>query len=756
MKLEIRNGRLSLLRLLGLSVFLAALLSGIHGHSPLANLDDLLLDLALGGESPPSEGVALLLVDEESLAAYGPWPLDRAIWGRVVDELARGDARWIAFDVIFSEGSHGGREEGDRAFAASLRRFPRCVLPHYWRPRRVLRPETGRLEKVWTREDPAPIFPRALGGFANVSTSEGPTSGLLRSVTMERVFGRGGTDRSFVWNLARAVDGRRTSRVDPSKPFFPRWVAGRKRFPAFSLKDLLEGKVPGERISGRVIFVGASSPSLQDVKATPLGPLPGVWVQAHLFDGLVDCGPMKGLPLIGLFLLVFSMLLLGGFLNGASKGTKLALLLFLLFALSLLSFASLRVFALRWSPSILFLGAALGLFLPRPFLVGGKPKVGALVTCLRSGDGERQSISSALLALETAGREGERLRLALVHGLARRGEQRFARTLASELTGRDLDLDELEETALLLARSGIVDQARRLLHELCRRDIEREEARRVLCELEEELAASAGLVTLEGMKEILGRDYDEVELRGEGASALVFRARRRSEDRPVALKVYRPWLMRREEQLRRFRRERRVLQHFDCPVFPRLVDHGEGKLAVLVMDWVDGESLHLRLRRGALPLDEAISLGRSLLEGLARLHEEGCLHGDVKAENVIVGPEGPRLVDFGLAGFLDEEEEGLFLGTPGAMAPECRLGLRRGTAVDVFAFGVLVGKMLVGEVDGGRGFDMGVAFDRIEDPELKVAFSRCLASDPEDRPRAEELLALLGRGRSHSATLVRR
>lgn len=714
-----------------LVVVLAAALGGLVGALPLlARGDDVLHDLLLrASTAPPSARIVLLLVDDESLRRHGPWPFPWKIWARVVDELAARGAAWIAFDVVFAprgEGDEGQRQD----FGRSLGRFGRCVLPHYWQPRRVLRPETGRLEDAWSREDPDPALPRALGGFANVPLPGDEGRRPLRSVVLERSFGSGTTDGAFVWNLARRLDPGLGDRVDPRRPFLLRWRGGAGRFPRCSVAELLGGDAAVPPLAGKVVFVGAASPSLGDVKPTPLGALSGVHVQAHLLDGLLDGGPLRLPPpwaaALFLVLMAFPARLLAG---GGPWGRRLVAVGLVASGGGVLAFIALQMGDLR----LPILPMLIAVVLAASWRTGAFPiRVGPRGVPSTSRPVALQGASDAdLLDRLRAGQREPALRLELLRRFCARGEVPFARALAAELDVGALGADELEDTGLALARGGAVDQGRRFLHELCRRDIGRDEARRTLRALEERLSLSAGLVTIEGIHALLGRRFEEVARVGEGASALVFRGR--DGEGPVALKVYRPWLMRDVAMVERFRRERRVLEALHCPLVPAFRDAQEGRLFVLAMDWVEGENARNRIEgRGPLPAGELVELLRSVLAGLAHMHGRGFFHGDLKGENLILSPGGARLVDFGLAGEEGATEAGRVLGTPGMMAPECLAGQPRSRAVDLWALAALVD-----ELGGAEG--------REALPErFRTLLRRCRDADPESRPTAGELLAGLG------------
>jgi serine/threonine protein kinase len=112
--------------------------------------------------------------------------------------------------------------------------------------------------------------------------------------------------------------------------------------------------------------------------------------------------------------------------------------------------------------------------------------------------------------------------------------------------------------------------------------------------------------------------------------------------------------------------------------------------AWLAVEYVPGATLRQYVdAHGPLPLPLAAMAGAMLAEGLAKVHQAGLLHRDLKPQNIILGPDGPKLIDFGLAVLLDREsyltEPGALVGTPAYMSPEQVRGERELTrAVDIY------------------------------------------------------------------------
>ncbi|MCH2107529.1 MAG: serine/threonine protein kinase, partial [Planctomycetes bacterium] len=163
---------------------------------------------------------------------------------------------------------------------------------------------------------------------------------------------------------------------------------------------------------------------------------------------------------------------------------------------------------------------------------------------------------------------------------------------------------------------------------------------------------------------------------GRGGSSVVYRARQRSVDRLVALKVLHPEATRRQSTVKRLRREARLMAMLDHPNIVSAFDVGESPDGWwMAMELIEGQPLSERLRRGG-PMGEAeaIALFLPLADALQHAHEAGVIHRDVKPANVILTAAGePRLVDLGLARSEDEPQLtrlGATMGTPHYVSPE--------------------------------------------------------------------------------------
>ncbi|WP_370458924.1 protein kinase [Aggregicoccus sp. 17bor-14] len=196
---------------------------------------------------------------------------------------------------------------------------------------------------------------------------------------------------------------------------------------------------------------------------------------------------------------------------------------------------------------------------------------------------------------------------------------------------------------------------------------------------------------------------------GAGGMGEVYLAEQVSLGRKVAIKVLHRDLHVQPGMAERFRREARLLSAVEHPAVVRVIEYGEsGDAPCLVMELVEGESLHHVLRGGSLPLARALAVLHQLAEGLAAIHEKGIVHRDLKPENVFLtrGPRGEqaRLLDFGIARLVEGDvasnvsQVGVVLGTPEYLSPEQATGARVDARSDLYSFGVLAYRVLAGRL----------------------------------------------------------
>ncbi|WP_328854753.1 serine/threonine protein kinase [Microbispora hainanensis] len=207
----------------------------------------------------------------------------------------------------------------------------------------------------------------------------------------------------------------------------------------------------------------------------------------------------------------------------------------------------------------------------------------------------------------------------------------------------------------------------------------------------------------------LGRvgPYALLERLGRGGMGEVYLAVGRRGDR-VALKMLRDPIENDPDARLRLEREVRALRRVESPYVAQVLDADlSGDRPYLVMDYIEGENLLDAVRRhGPLPESRLITLAQGLASALAIIHAGGIVHRDVKPANVLLGEDGPVLIDFGIAQVLDATRvtmTGTFLGTPGYCAPEVFAEETVGAPADVHGWAATVAFAATGRPTFGRG-----------------------------------------------------
>lgn len=203
--------------------------------------------------------------------------------------------------------------------------------------------------------------------------------------------------------------------------------------------------------------------------------------------------------------------------------------------------------------------------------------------------------------------------------------------------------------------------------------------------------------------DVLENRFVVERLAGAGGMGEVYRAQDRQSATPVAVKVLRGDGA---GDLARFEREARILRAIDDPRVVRHIAQGAVPSGdpYLVMEWLDGEDLSHRLRRGRLDLHESLILCTGIADALGVLHDRGIVHRDLKPSNVFLVRGATRevkLLDFGIAwakAATRVTATGTIIGTLGYMAPELADGMNDGDErADIFALGCVLFECVTGE-----------------------------------------------------------
>ncbi|MEO3829851.1 serine/threonine-protein kinase [Actinomadura sp. B10D3] len=262
--------------------------------------------------------------------------------------------------------------------------------------------------------------------------------------------------------------------------------------------------------------------------------------------------------------------------------------------------------------------------------------------------------------------------------------------------------------------------------------------------------------------------YRMVRRLGEGGQGVVLLGESDA-GRQVAVKLLQGRLSRDaggwEHARKNFAKELAAAQRVDPFCTARIISADvEGDVPYIVSEYIEGHSLRDAVADyGPLAGTALNRLAIGTVTALTAIHAAGIVHRDFKPGNVILGPDGPRVIDFGVARVHDPDASmtGGVVGTPAYMAPEQLKGLRPGPAADVFAWAATVVYAATGRPPFGQDV-IAAVMQRIlhEEPDLRFLdgplrslVAVCLSKDPEHRPSAREVLMhLLGHGDLPAAT----
>ena len=259
--------------------------------------------------------------------------------------------------------------------------------------------------------------------------------------------------------------------------------------------------------------------------------------------------------------------------------------------------------------------------------------------------------------------------------------------------------------------------------------------------------------------------YDVTSLLGEGGMGQVWQATDTQLNRQVALKILPDAFAQDPDRLARFQREAQILASLNHPNIGSIygLEEAEG-IRALVLELVEGPTLADRIKKGPIPIDEALPIAKQIAEALEAAHEAGVIHRDLKPANIKVREDGTvKVLDFGLAKILDPNPEddpsqsptltaaatqmGVIMGTAAYMSPEQAKGKTADRRSDVWAFGAVLYEMLAGRraFQGDDVSDTLVSVFR-DDPDwsalsddvparVRQAIQVCLQREPKQRVR---------------------
>ena len=273
-------------------------------------------------------------------------------------------------------------------------------------------------------------------------------------------------------------------------------------------------------------------------------------------------------------------------------------------------------------------------------------------------------------------------------------------------------------------------------------------------------------------------DYELLEEIGRGAQGVVYRARQKSLNRVVALKIIGLGHWATKAHVKRFRLEAEAAARLDHPFIVPIHEIGQSNgSCYFSMQLVEGGQLDQVIKRKPMPSQAAAELIVKLARTVHHAHQRGILHRDIKPGNILLDHKGdPHLTDFGLARLLETESSVTrtteALGTPSYMAPEQARGdnTQLSNATDVYGLGAVLYQLLTGYPPflGETTYetirqvlDTEPRQPRLVNPkvdrDLSTICLKCLEKDPKQRyPSALALAEDLEHWQRHEPTLARR
>ncbi len=204
--------------------------------------------------------------------------------------------------------------------------------------------------------------------------------------------------------------------------------------------------------------------------------------------------------------------------------------------------------------------------------------------------------------------------------------------------------------------------------------------------------------------------FQVVDKLGQGGMGVVYRGVDLNLDRPVAIKVLPPEAQRDEDSVGRFLREAKTASKLQHPAITTIYEFGvKDDLRYLVMEYIEGKTLKEMLKKGPLPIRQALEIAVPVADALTLAEEIGIIHRDIKSENIMVTERGQvKILDFGLAKMMAKSGPaaqdtfhtavGLVMGTVTHMSPEQVLGTELDARTDIYSTGVVLFEMVTGRL----------------------------------------------------------
>ncbi len=254
--------------------------------------------------------------------------------------------------------------------------------------------------------------------------------------------------------------------------------------------------------------------------------------------------------------------------------------------------------------------------------------------------------------------------------------------------------------------------------------------------------------------------YHIVEELGRGGMGIVYRAEDTKLDRTVAIKVLPPSALTSDDDRARFYREAKAAAALNHPNIAQIYEideavpsgapHGTPPSPFIAMEYIDGETLDARIKKGPVKLEDAVRIATEATDALNMAHEKGIVHRDVKSANIMLDEKDRvKILDFGLAltaASTKLTRMGSTLGTVAYMSPEQARGEEVDNRTDLWALGVVLYEMIAGRNPFGGDYEQAVVYSILNEEvepltalrtgvpmSLEWIVSKCLAKSAGDR-----------------------
>lgn len=310
----------------------AAAVFVVHWFAPSLFNASINTHFRLRGELPAPEDIVIVAIDDASIQRVGKYPWSRGVTAKALNKISSGQPKAIGLDIIYAEESDA---EDDERLAAAIEKNGRVVLPvQLFENSSESAP--GQTEVVWL--NPLPEFDRAAAGKGHAHAAPGE-DGTLRSIQLSKADDKGKRFWAFGLEILRVAEQIRADdyeekpevlrfgsydiRLLPneaegaaipgvsvvrSNEMLVNYIGATKSFRYYSFADVLNGEIPPETFAGKIVLIGATSPTLGDAQVTPFmhfaaaddreggQAMPGVEVHANLINTIKNRLWLRFLP----------------------------------------------------------------------------------------------------------------------------------------------------------------------------------------------------------------------------------------------------------------------------------------------------------------------------------------------------------------------------------------------------------------------------------------------------------------------------